>query len=74
MRYYYDAESYAAYRDVFLRHYADGDARREFEALEPVFHVWIGLDHLLYYAGRPGSEPQYERALAYFNACVAGLG
>jgi Ser/Thr protein kinase RdoA (MazF antagonist) len=74
MRYSYDAESYAAYRDVFLRHYADGGARDAFESLENAFHAWIGLDHLLYYAGRPQSEPKYARALAYFNACVAGLG
>lgn len=74
MKYYYDAESYAVYRDVFLRHYADGGPERgEFEELEPVFHAWIGLDHLQYYARRPQSKPQYERALTYFNETVAKL-
>jgi Ser/Thr protein kinase RdoA (MazF antagonist) len=73
MRYDYDAESHAAYRDVFLNAYNDGRDRGEFEALENAFHVWIGLDHLLYYADRPQSRPRYERALAYFRECAARL-
>lgn len=73
LKYENDYASYAMYKNVFLRRYNDGRSALEFETLENAFHVWFGLDHLLYYADRPNKMHQYERALAFFNANVAAL-
>jgi len=68
MKFHYDDHEYAMYRNTFLEHYST-DSSKIFDALENTFHVWIGLDHLNYFA----DKPQYEKILAYFNETMDKL-
>ncbi|MCQ6561589.1 aminoglycoside phosphotransferase family protein [Paenibacillus mendelii] len=69
MKLKYNEYEYELYRDTFIEHYSTVHSKGDFHALENTFHVWIGLDHLNFYA----HTPQYEDAWAYFNETVDKL-
>lgn len=69
MKFHYNDDEYAMYRNTFMEHYSTDSSKSDFDAFENAFHVWIGLDHLNYYA----NEPQYKEALIYFNETVDKL-
>lgn len=73
MKFAYDPPEYALFRSVFLEHYANDAMRYDFDHLERVYHVWIGLDYLNYYAGQPQFAAAYEAALKDFHETAAAL-
>lgn len=73
MKFYYNAEEYELYRNTFMEHYTIDSSIDtsidDFNAIENIFHIWIGLDHLNYLAG----SPEYEDRLVYSNETIARL-
>lgn len=69
MKFHYNDDEYAMYRNTFMEQYSTDCSKSDFDAFENTFHVWIGLDHLNYYA----NTPEYEQTLMYFNQTVAKL-
>jgi len=69
MKFHYSDEEYARYKNTFLTHYSTDGSKSDFYDLENAFHVWIGLDHLNYYA----NKPQYGPTLAYFDETLDKL-
>ncbi|NIK75407.1 thiamine kinase-like enzyme [Paenibacillus castaneae] len=69
MKFHYNAYEYEMYRNTFMEHYSTELNKSEFHTFENTFHIWIGLDHLNYYA----NTPQCANTLTYFNETIEKL-
>jgi len=69
MKFKYNADEFERYRACFMEHYTTDYRKSDFYQFENLFHVWIGLDFLNYYANRP----QYEDTMRFFKKTVKQL-
>lgn len=69
MKFKYNADEYELYRNYFMEHYTTDCRKSDFYQFENLFHVWIGLDFLNYYANRP----QYEDTMRFFKETMKQL-
>jgi thiamine kinase-like enzyme len=72
MKYEYGQYEYELFRSAFLEYYSAGSEKNNYDDFERVFHLWIGLDFLNYYAGIHNYQ-QYERTLGYLKETVNNL-
>src|SRR5690606_916040 len=57
MKFQYSENEYELYRNTFLESYSTAEyAKYDFNDFENTYHVWIGLDHLNYYANTPNYD------------------
>jgi Ser/Thr protein kinase RdoA (MazF antagonist) len=68
MKFIYNEDEYALYRNSFLDNYTTNEINVFYE-FENAFHVWIGLDYLNFHK----NKPQYENTLKYFIETVEKL-
>ncbi|MDF2647983.1 MAG: Phosphotransferase enzyme family [Paenibacillus sp.] len=69
MKFKYNDQEYEKYRNTFLEHYSAANKQSDFDTFEKTFHVWIGLDHLNFYA----NTSQYEDTMTYFKETIEKL-
>ncbi|MFC3772533.1 aminoglycoside phosphotransferase family protein [Paenibacillus sp. GCM10012303] len=69
MKFKYHADEYELYRACFMEYYTTDCRKSDFYQFENLFHVWIGLDFLNYYANRP----QYKDTMRFFKETVKQL-
>jgi aminoglycoside phosphotransferase (APT) family kinase protein len=69
MRFKYNDYEYELYRNTFIEHYSTDSSKSVINAFENTFHVWIGLDHLNFYA----NTPRHEGTMTYFKETIEKL-
>lgn len=69
MKFKYSEYEYELYKNTFMEHYSTDSEKRNIHVVENAFHVWIGLDHLNYFA----NTPHYEKTMTYFEETIEKL-
>lgn len=69
MKIKYNDYEYELYRNTFMEHYSTERTKSDINVFENIFHVWIGLDYLNYFA----NTPQYEDTMTHFKEAMEKL-
>lgn len=69
MKFQYNESECELYKNAFLESYSTEYAKYDFNDFENTFHIWIGLDHLNYYA----NTPKFDSTMRYFKETIKKL-
>lgn len=70
MKFNYDKQDYSFFKKTFIEHYSTKYGKSEFEIFEKTFHIYIGLDSLIYHINM-GNNDMARHIKEYLNEIMS---